>query len=362
MHAAFQANGHATLIGSLPMDNHQEAARLVWQHTPDIPLWVQLPVYPQEGMMAQFLPGFPGLTEKDGRTYIQSDGPGFEADLLGFYEDYLAAGEGAGDLDSSRFALSPQFAPGFFEMLRQLEAASAKPLAVKAQITGPITLGTGITDQDGRAIFYDERLRDAAVKLLALKARWQVRRLAQYGRPVILFFDEPALTGFGSAAFISISKADIAACFAEVIAAVQAEGGLAGIHVCANAEWSLVLDSPADILSFDAYAYFDRLMLYPEQLRNFLNSGRMIAWGLIPTLNPEDLAKERVDTLAALWEARVAQLTALVGIDPGCIISQSLITPACGTGSLTLAQAVQVLELTAGLSDTIRRRKNINIK
>ena len=34
------------------------------------------------------------------------------------------------------------------------------------------------------------------------------------------------------------------------------EGGLVGVHVCANTDWSLVLDSSADIVSFDAYALF----------------------------------------------------------------------------------------------------------
>jgi hypothetical protein len=49
------------------------------------------------------------------------------------------------------------------------------PVAVKGQVTGPITFCTGVKDQDDRAIFYDDTLRDAAVKHLALNARWQIR-------------------------------------------------------------------------------------------------------------------------------------------------------------------------------------------
>ena len=57
----FKPNGLPTLIGSLPLSDHDEALGLVFDYTPDIPVWVQLPVHVQEGMIAQFLPGMPGL-------------------------------------------------------------------------------------------------------------------------------------------------------------------------------------------------------------------------------------------------------------------------------------------------------------
>ncbi|MBU4208934.1 MAG: hypothetical protein KKD12_04550, partial [Proteobacteria bacterium] len=246
----FQANGLPVLIGSLPMDDHTEAVKLVFRYTPEIPLWVQLPVYKEEGMIAQFLPGLPGLTIEKERAYIDTSTAGFGEDLLKFYEDYIAVVEGGGDLSGSRFALTKDGAAGFFEFTKQLKVVSVPLVAVKGQITGPVTFCTGMNDQNGKAIFYDEQIRDAAVKLLAQKARWQVRELSKFGVPVIIFFDEPALAGFGSSAFISITKDEVAKCFNEVIEAVHSEGGLAGIHVCANTDWSLVLGSSADIVSF----------------------------------------------------------------------------------------------------------------
>ncbi|MFZ5573271.1 MAG: hypothetical protein ACOZF0_22950 [Thermodesulfobacteriota bacterium] len=356
MSAEFTANGNATLIGSLPLKDHREAALLVLEHTPDIPLWVQLPAYRQEGMMTQFLSGFPGLVLTENRTYIDTDAATFEEDLLSFYEEYFAVAEGNGDMEQSRFALAGDTAPGFFEMLVQLEKQARSPLALKGQITGPFTLGTGLTDQNGRAIFYDERLRDVCVKMLAMKARWQVGKLSEFGRPVLIFFDEPALTGFGSSAFISISQREIAECFREVIEAVHGQGGLAGIHVCANAEWSLVLDSAADIVSFDAYAYFDRFLLYPEPLKRFVKKGGIIAWGIVPTLSPEELEKETVDSLTAMWHERAGRLGAVTGMSADDVLSCSLITPACGTGSLTPAQAKRALRLTAEVAQRIRKR------
>lgn len=349
----FQANGLPVLIGSLPMDDHTEAVKLVFSYTPEIPLWVQLPVYKEEGMIAQFLSGLPGLMIEKERACIDTSAGGFGEDLLKFYEDYIAVVEGGSDLSGSRFALTKDGAAGFFEFTKQLKVVSVPLVAVKGQITGPVTFCTGMNDQNGKAIFYDEQIRDAAVKLLALKARWQVRELSKFGVPAIIFFDEPALAGFGSSAFISITKDEVAKCFNEVIEAVHSEGGLAGIHVCANTDWSLVLGSSADIVSFDAYSFFDRFILYSDHIRKFVESGRILAWGIVPTSKTEDVEKETVDSLVIKWEDKVRELESL-GFDRSKILAQSLITPSCGTGSLSLENAKKVLRLTREVSDMLR--------
>ena len=227
------------------------------------------------------------------------------------------------------------------------------PLAVKGQIVGPVTFGTSLCDRNGKAIFYDPQLRDASVRLLALRARWQVRRLAALGRPVLLFIDDPAITGFGSSIYIGLSREDICQGLGAMIDAVHLEGGLAGVHICANADWTLVLDSAADVLSFDAYAFFDQFVIYREAIRCFLDRGGLIAWGLVPTLSPEDLRRETTGSLFAQWEAKSAQVAAL-GIDPKRLWVQSLITPACGMGTLSVELALKALRLTRELSDRIR--------
>ncbi len=341
------------LIGSLPLDDHLAASRLIMDYTPAIPLWVQLPVFPEEGMVPQFLPGMPGVVKKGGKTFIDTAAESFDGDLLSFFEDYMATTEDPDRLPASRFALSETTGKGVAALLDTLGRIETPPVAVKGQVTGPVTFCTGVKDQDGRAIFYNETLRDAAVKRLALNARWQVRTLSGPGCPVIIFIDEPALAGFGSSELISISKEEILGCLQEVVDAIHADGGLAGIHVCANTDWSLVLESGADIVNFDAYAYFDRFILYGSQIRDFLASGRFLAWGIVPTLKTEEIERETVDTLHAGWQERLRQVESL-GIAPAVIRSQSFITPSCGVGSLSLDLARRVLALTRDLSAAIR--------
>ena len=294
-----------------------------------------------------------GLAVTDRKTYIDTANNRFDEELLSFYEDYTAITENKMSLGGSRFALTLETAKGFFAFLEVLKSAGESLVALKGQITGPITLSTGVVDQKGRAIYHDEQLRDAAVKLVAMKARWQIRNMAVLGKPAILFFDEPSLTGFGSSAFISISKEDILACFEEVIDAVHEEGGLAGIHVCGNTDWSLVLESSADIMSFDAFSFFDRFILYPDLIKRFMSAGKILAWGIVPSLNVEDIERVTAASLTADWHNKVAEIVTL-GVDRGTVTAQSLITPSCGTGSLARHHAERVLELTRAVSNNIR--------
>jgi methionine synthase II (cobalamin-independent) len=357
MKAKFTPLCQPLLIGSIPLDDHQKAFDLVMAHTPRIPLWVQLPAFKEEGMVPQFLPGMPGLTTRGGKDLVDIAAENFDGELLAFYEEYMAVTEGIEAIEASRFRLSGRRARGFNLLLERIQGIAEPPMALKGQITGPITFCTGVHDQNDRAIFYNESVRDAAVKLLALKAAWQTRKLRETGLPAIVFIDEPALAGFGSSEFISISKEDITDCLEEVIAAIHDEGGLAGIHVCANTDWSIILDSKVDIVNFDAYAYFDRFILYPDQIKAFLTRGGLIAWGIVPTLKPEEIQKESVASLYSSWETKSARLVDL-GIDPQSLKAQSFITPSCGTGSLTIELATRVLQLTRDLSARIRKEAN----
>ncbi|MFH0783351.1 MAG: hypothetical protein V2B20_15560 [Pseudomonadota bacterium] len=340
------------LIGSLPIASHQEATDLIFQYTPDIPLWPQLPIYKVEGMMQQFLPGLPGVIEEKGKTFVDTASAGYEEGMLAFYEEYLGVTEGVTPLEGSRFQLASEVAPGFNVFLLQAMAKKETLLALKGQTTGPVTFCTSMVDEAGRAIFYNDQLRDVAVKHLAMKARWQVRKMAEICNRTIMFFDEPGLAGLGSSAFITITREEIIACLSEVFQAVRAENGLNGVHVCANTEWSVIFESGVDIVSYDAYSYFDKLILYPEHLVKFFAGGGILACGIVPTA-PEFIDIENTDSLVAKWFQQTKQLQA-IGIDREKIYNQTLITPSCGTGAVSREQAEKVLHLTKTVSEKIR--------
>ena len=347
------ANGLPVLIGSIPLDDHARALELVLEYTPEIPLWPQLPGLAQEGMLVQFLEGFPGVDEESGKPRIDTESGPFQEGMLAFFEDYLAVEEDFARLADSRFAISRDRAQGLYRLVEAVRGRQC--LAVKGQTTGPFTLLVGITDQEGRLAYYDPTLREMLVKGTACKAAWQVNFLRQTGRPAICFLDEPALAGLGSSAYISIAKEDIKADLAEVIAAIHRAGGLAGIHVCANTDWDLILALDLDIVNFDAFGFFDRFVASKKAIVRFLDRGGIIAWGGVPTGDPAAIDNQTPEGLAELWQRHMAALTG-PDRDLAGLLAQTLVTPSCGTGSLDLDHAVRVLALTRETSRILRQR------
>jgi hypothetical protein len=110
-----------------------------------------------------------------------------------------------------------------------------------------------------------------------------------------------------------------------------------------------------DIVNFDTFSYFDRFLLYGDQIKRFIGRGGILAWGLVPTGLPEALEAATVASLVRRWEAQCRALVAL-GVDREQLRAQSLISPSCGVGSLSLAQARKVLTLTREVSAHIRGR------
>ena len=79
----------------------------------------------------------------------------------------------------------------------------------------------------------------------------------------------------------------------------------------------------------------------------------MIAWGMVPTLKADELENATTESLVDLWQQKAAQIEKL-GIDSDQLILQSLITPSCGAGSLSIELAIKALRLTQELSEQIR--------
>ncbi len=218
-----------------------------------------------------------------------------------------------------------------------------------------MTFGTALKDEKDRAIFYHDQLKDAAVKKLALNARWQAKEFFKRGTTPILFIDEPALAGFGTSAYITITKEDVRSSIDEIAQEIHAENGLAGVHVCANTEWDMLLESNIDIISFDAYSYFDKFILYPQIIKKFILNNGILACGIVPTSNASEVAKQTTEGLVKKFNDQVDQLAG-IGLDREKILAQSFITPSCGTGSLDLASAKTVLKLTKEVSETVREQ------
>jgi hypothetical protein len=358
-HFIFEPRCLATTIGSLPHTDVVRGTRLMFEHTPHIPSWVQFPKRNRyENMMTQFTEGLPGLIQEGEHLYFSVESPDYIEQMVVFYQRYLDATE-KHDLEAlETFGLSPQYAAGFAEFMKQLpeRIASGKIGMLKGQVTGPLTLGINYLDQDKRCSYYDEQLRDLIIKMIEMKAIWQMAQFGRFNLPVMIFIDEPSLLGFGKHLFLSISREDVIKDINEVTAAIHKQGGLAGIHSEENTDWSLLMQTDLDILAFDAYDHLQAVTLYPTELGTFLAQGGSLGWGIVPTLNLQAAATETVSSLLSRFEEGLGQLVDK-GFDRELLLRRALITPSCGAGGvLTEALAERVLGLLNQLSITLRER------
>jgi hypothetical protein len=140
---------------------------------------------------------------------------------------------------------------------------------------------------------------------------------------------------------------------------IHKENAYAGVHCCENTDWSILLTSDIDVLSFDAYGFFDRVFLYKEDVKKFIQRGGTLAWGIVPTHAEEVLRQLTVESLVKLWKAHVDRLVN-EGIPVETIVSQSLVTPSCGAGALSVEAALRVLQLLHDSSDELRKEFHLS--
>ena len=346
----------ATAIGSLPHESAAAAVDIVLANLPEAPIWPQLPRRALgEQMEIQYCQGMPRAVVDALRAKLTFDtGGDYSEDLAAFYEIYLAAMDPEeGDGDCSALAMDAGHAAGLHELLARLEAGKRSYPLLKVQTTGPVSFALTATDQDKRAIYYNDAFLDMIVKALAMKCRWQIRTFAPYAERVICFVDEPILSAFGSSTYVSVTRDDVVARIGEVVEAVHAEGALAGVHCCGNTEWSILIDAGADIVNFDAFCYGETVLMYAEAIRPFLDRGGCLAFGLVPT--SAMVRQQTAEGLAGLYEDLSGALAAK-GLDKGRLAEQTIVTPACGTGSLDPADAERVFGLNLEVSRLLRAR------
>lgn len=288
-------------------------------------------------MYAQFSQNLPGVTidENAKEIYINTAKDTYPRELEAAYEHYLAE-----DLDY--FAITEDYACGLYEFIRRPSSVFRIPF-IKGQIIGPISFGLTVTDQNKRAGIYNEEFRDCLTKVLAARARWQIRKLrtaSDEGRDVkiIIFIDEPYLVSIGSS-FFGVRLEDVVKLINELVEAIHKEGAIAGIHCCGNTDWGLVLKTGIDILNFDAYNYLETIFLYRKELDNFLKKGGVLAWGIVPSAPNEELP-----ALDALLEKMSRQK------------DYCLVSPSCGLSGASLDRAQKVLAMAADVSESLSDR------
>jgi len=332
-----------TGIGSVPFLDVEETCRDILNRLPSVPFWPQFVKRSHlEDMIIQPSERLP-LLEIDPvkKVLFLSRSGNKEEELVRFYDRFLSR-----DLDY--FSVSREHAPGIYALLDLLHrAGELEGGYIKGQLVGPVTFAASIRDSDGRLLLHDTEILEAMTHGLGMKALWQVRELAKSGRSVIIFLDEPYLSGFGSA-FSPIERHDVIKILGIVIGHLrEGSDALIGIHCCGNTDWSMLLEVKPDIINFDAFEYMEHFLLYRKNILRFLHEGGILAWGIVPTSALTE--NESVGNLSTRLEEGLHQLHGW-GIEPELLAKRSLLTPACGMGTMETAAAKKTLKLLCDLS------------
>jgi len=329
----------ATGVGALPHTDPRKACDEVLAVFPEIPF---IPTLPARGVTESIvfcdssrLPG--GVIANDRLSVDRSLDLVTEIEQI--YLDYV-------DQNTGPYGLTEQYASGFADMLGRTLPA---PRILKCQVTGPVTFGMQVVDQDRRPLHYDEQFADILPKMLGLRARWceQAMKAIPGVTRTLVVLNEPYLSALGSSV-IAISPDGVISGWQDISSLL--DDGL-GIHCCSNTDWEFVMALSPALISFDAYTGSREFLLYAEALAGYLESGGVVAWGIVPA-DYRVFAEETRDSLLQRYQEIKKQVPEYVV--PRLLDSRSLITPTCGIRFADESGASEIMETAAWISACIR--------
>ncbi len=305
-----QAGCQTTAMGIMPHTSVERALNLALGL--DIPFYPQLPnINFYEDMYVQASQNFPGIIVDFESRRIGFDNAKFEEEL-GDYSRKMA--------ESETFTLSQSYSVAYHRFLA--EDLQTYP-AVRGQVTGPVSFGFRVTDEDSRPIIYNEGIRALLFDFLQRKANLQYRQLKEKNQNAFVWLDEPGL-GWVFSGLSGYNDVQAKQDYQSFLAGLE---GPRALHLCASINLPYLLELGVELLSFDAYQMELMPKGYANAVADFIRSGGIISWGIVPT-DSESLAKETPETLAGLLSSYWEVVSRNTGLSAKQIAGQALIAPA----------------------------------
>jgi len=285
---ALEARCRTTAMGIMPHTNIGKALELALSL--DIPFWPQLPkISFYEDMYAQASQNFPGIVVDVENKRLNFNTSKFEQELGDYFEKTDHA---------ETFALSREYSAVYHKFLaKNLQGCHA----IRGQVTGPVSFGFNVIDENHKPIIYNEEVRAILFDFIQKKVNAQYSELREKNSNAFVWLDEPGL-GY---VFSGLSGYNDRQAKEDYGSFLQSLEGPKGLHLCANVNLPYLLELGVDILSFDAYQIEFMPKEYANVVAEFLKSSGVISWGVVPT-ELAILAKETPATLAKLlidyWE------------------------------------------------------------
>ncbi len=254
-----------TTIGSFPLEPSPENIRICARIQAEA--GIDYPAVPQlEDFCMLFLKRMRGLRIEGDRVIL---------------EDLIEPGEISEIMDQVS------------ETISELERHDVK--GVKAQITGPVTLGSIVEAGEAPLIQYPD-LYETLVETLCEIAR----RICDFTPIKVVFIDEPAIPG---ALWAGVQEDLIISSVNRVVEAIRGRGKVAGMHVCGRiVEYDYIfLKTGVTILHHEYKGTPDNIQAYSRRVIE--ETGKMVGIGCVKS-KPEDTVV-RVEDVSEVLETIV---------------------------------------------------------
>ena len=307
---AFEARCSTTAMGIMPHRDVEQALELALSL--DIPFWPQLPkVSLYEDMYVQASQNFPGIAIDFDKERLSFDTARFEQELDGYFVKM--------DVPET-FALTAEYSTVFHKFLsKELQGYKA----VRGQVIGPVSFGFKVLDENLKPVIYNDVARTILFDFIQKKANIQYRELKERNPNAFVWLDEPGL-GY---VFSGLSGYNEQQAKEDYHNFVQGLEGPKGLHLCAEVNLPYLLELGVEILSFDAYQIGFMPKEYAGSVAEFIKSGGVISWGIVPTESTV-LATQTPETLAAILSDYWEVISESTGLSLNQIAMQALVAPA----------------------------------
>jgi hypothetical protein len=306
----FEARCSTTAMGIMPHRTVEPALRLALSL--DIPFWPQLPkVSLYEDMYVQTSQNFPGIVIDFDKERLRFDTARYEQEL----DAYFAK------MDTPEtFALTNQYSTVFHKFLSE-DLQGYK--AIRGQVTGPVSFGFKVLDENLKPIIYSDEVRAVLFDFIQKKANVQYQALKERNANAFVWLDEPGL-GYVFSGLSGYNEQQAKRDYHNLIEGLE---GPKGLHLCAEVNLPYLLELGVEILSFDAYQIGFMPEDYAGSVAEFIRKGGIISWGIIPTVSTV-LATQTPETLAATLSDYWNVVSESAGLSLSQIAMQSLVAPA----------------------------------
>jgi len=156
-----------------------------------------------------------------------------------------------------------------------------------------VSFGFKIVDENKEPIIYNEETQALLFDFIQRKVNVQYQELVKKNSNAFVWMDEPGL-GWVFSSLSGYNDVQAKGDYQSFLAGIE---GPKALHLCANVNLPYLLGLGLDIVSFDAYQLGVIPKGYANAVAEFIESGGIISWGIVPT-DSASLGQETPETLA----------------------------------------------------------------